>query len=114
MTLFVDAGALERHGPSGAVWSLPRGGDLDANVVVLQPGHAVDEHVNDEVDVLIVVVAGEGRVVVDGTSRDVAAGVVAHVPRGAARAMDATGVEPFVYVTVHRARSGLGIGPRRS
>src|SRR5437763_1458412 len=95
--------------PSGAVWSLPRGGDLDANAVVLAAGDAVGAHVNEEVDVVIVGVAGRGVVDVDGEESRLAAGCLVHVPKGTSRTIVADGDEPLVYVTVHRARAGLGI-----
>ena len=108
--MFVDSSRLDLDGPSGAVWSLPRGGDLDANVVVLRPDDAVGEHVNDEVDVVLVVVSGDGRIAVDAEMRHVRAGHLVHAPRGSVRSIRATGNGPLVYVTVHRARRGLGIG----
>src|SRR5436190_1713845 len=105
----VDVGALDRHGPSGAVWSLPRGGDLDANAVVLGAGRSVGAHINNEVDVVIVGVAGHGVVDVDGDGLHLSAGRLVHVPKGTTRTILASGAEPLVYVTVHRARAGLGI-----
>jgi quercetin dioxygenase-like cupin family protein len=107
----VDITALDRTGPSGAIWSLPHGGDLDANVVVLVAGASVDSHVNDEVDVLVVTVAGSGTVSVDGDVVELSPSIVVHVPKGATRQIRA-GDETLVYLTVHRARSGLSIGRR--
>ena len=109
----VDTTTLDLSGASGAVWSLPHGGDLDANVVVLHPGHTVDAHVNHDVDVLIIGLRGRGTVTVDHATFSVADGVVLQVTKGRTRAISATGDGPLVYVTVHRARAGLGIQPRR-
>jgi quercetin dioxygenase-like cupin family protein len=109
----VDLGALDLGGPSGAVWSLPHGGDLDANVVVLQPGDSVAAHVNAEVDVLVVGLAGAGTVTVDDAPHALGPGVLVHVPKHAGRSIAAGGDVPLAYVTVHRARAGLAIGPRR-
>jgi quercetin dioxygenase-like cupin family protein len=106
----VDAGELDVGGPSGAVWSLPHGGDLDANVVVLSPGASVAEHVNDEVDVLLITLAGSGRAEVDGDAHPLHAGVLVHVPKHTTRAIAAGDDAPLVYATVHRSRPGLGIG----
>ena len=107
----VDVSALDVvGGASGACWSLPHGGDLDANVVVLHPGDSVGSHVNGEVDVLVVVLAGGGFVIVDGVRRAVRRSMVVHVPKGLARSIVAGDDEALVYVTVHRARSGLAIG----
>lgn len=99
-------------GTTGAVWSLPRGGDLDANLVVLPPGEEVGEHRNDELDVLVAVLEGAGEVWVDGVAQPVGPHVVALVPRGSVRRISAGG-EGLRYLTVHRARAGLSIGRLR-
>src|SRR5581483_9627165 len=108
----VDLAGLDHGGASGAVWSLPHDGDLDANVVVLAPGDHVDEHVNHEVDVLVVGIAGEGTVTVDGEVLRLDASSIVHVPKGTSRSITGSAPEPLVYLTVHRARSPLGIGRR--
>jgi quercetin dioxygenase-like cupin family protein len=108
-----DLSGLDRTGPTGAAWSLPHGGDLDANVVVVQPGEAMAAHVNTEVDVLVVGLAGTGTVTVGAERHRLHAGVLVLVPHGASRAIDNGGAEPLVYATVHRRRTGIGIRPRR-
>jgi hypothetical protein len=40
----VDLLTVDRRGPDGVLWSLARGGDLDANLVHLAPGRAVCAH----------------------------------------------------------------------
>lgn len=46
----------------GALWHLAeQGRELDANVVRLPPGAEVGEHQEDVLDVLLVVLAGGGR-----------------------------------------------------
>ena len=70
----VDLGGPGGGGTSGAAWSLPHGGDLDANLVRLGPGDGIASHDNYEVDVLVHVLDGSGEVVLDGTSRSLAAG----------------------------------------
>ncbi|MDG2111081.1 MAG: cupin domain-containing protein [Actinomycetota bacterium] len=99
-------------GVGGAVWSLPHGGDLDANLVRLEPGGAIGEHVNVEVDVLISVQAGEGLLAVDGTQHRLAADRVALVPKGVSRSIEA-GPAGLTYLSVHRGRGPLDIGPSR-
>jgi quercetin dioxygenase-like cupin family protein len=111
-TTSIDTAELDVRGASGALWSLPRGGDLDANVVLLQPGASVGVHVNGEVDVLIVGITGTGEVFVDGDAHPLRPGVVVHVAKGAARGVEASSSGALLYVTTHRARAGLGIGPR--
>lgn len=110
----VDLAAIDCTGPSGAVWSLPHEGDLDANVVALQPGDAVAEHVNDDVDVLVVGVAGRGVVTVDGVGLTLDSRAIVHVPKGTARAIVPAGPDRLVYLTIHRARTPLRIGRRVS
>jgi len=106
----VDAGAVETSG-DGVQWSLEASTDLNANLVWLDPGHAVGEHVNDAVDVLVVVLEGCGRVVVDGAPHEVAAHVVVHVPAGTSRRIEADG-DGLRYLTVHRRRGPLAIRGR--
>ncbi|MFD0817374.1 DUF2249 domain-containing protein [Micromonospora zhanjiangensis] len=47
---------------TGAVWKLqPRERDLDANVIALPPGQAIDAHTGPDLDVLVHVLAGSGQ-----------------------------------------------------
>lgn len=104
----VDVGRLP-DGGTGTIWSLPHGGDLDANLVRLDDGTEIEEHVNDEVDVLVVVWHGTGTLTVGERSTDLRPGVVALVPRGARRSFRAApgGVD---YLSVHRRRGPMTIG----
>lgn len=97
---------------SGAIWSLPHGGDLDANVVRVEAGGAIDEHVNDEVDVLITVWSGSGDVTVGAESVGLEPGVVVGIARGQPRAIYA-GPNDLVYLSVHRRRGPMGIRSSR-
>lgn len=106
----VDLGAPQA-GVGGAIWSLPHGGDLDANLVRLDPDGAIGEHVNNDVDVLMVVQCGAGQVHVDGTCCELAADHLALIPRGARRSISA-GPSGITYLSVHRRRSPLEIGRR--
>lgn len=106
-----DLAPLLEAAGDGVHWTLVPDGDLNANLVRLEPGHAIDEHANDEVDVLLVVLAGAGHVVVDDRSAPVAALVLAHVPKGASRSIHA-GPEGLAYLTVHRRRGGVPITRR--
>jgi quercetin dioxygenase-like cupin family protein len=91
--------------PAGVRWRLDAGGDLNANLVSFPAGEGVGEHVNDELDVLMVGVAGAGAVIVDGAAHELRPGAAILVPRGARRATRA-GSGRFSYLTVHRRRSG--------
>jgi quercetin dioxygenase-like cupin family protein len=94
---------------AGAIWSLGQGGDLNANLVRFPAGRGVGEHVDEEVDVLVVGVSGVGVVEVDGQEHPLRAGTVAFVPKGARRSTR-SGSGDFAYLTVHRRREPLGIG----
>jgi quercetin dioxygenase-like cupin family protein len=107
----VDLEAVDRGGADGAVWSLPHDGDLDANLVKLGPGGSIAEHRNAELDVLVVVLAGGGDVTVDGVVHRLRPHHLVRIPKGARRSLRA-GPAGLVHLSVHRARSGLGIGPR--
>ena len=93
----------------GVVWSLPHGGDLDANLVRLRPGSEISEHVNDEVDVLVFVQSGGGELTIDGETHPLRGDVLALVPRGATRQVSA-GVFGITYLSIHRRRGPLRIG----
>ena len=92
----------------GVHWTMAGSEDLNANLVRLGPNRTMAEHRNDDVDVLIVVLAGSARLVVDGEEHRVGPGVLALVPRGATRMIraDAGG---SAYITIHRRRGPLGI-----
>ena len=89
----------------GPAWTR-RSEDLDANLLVFGAGEGVAEHVNAEVDVLLVGVAGEGVVAVDGRRLPLRAGQAILVPKGARRATLGRG-DRFAYLTCHRRRPSL-------
>jgi quercetin dioxygenase-like cupin family protein len=91
------------------IWALEESGDLNANLVRFDAGGGVEEHVNDEVDVLFVGVAGSGTVRVDAEEHALSAGTLVFVPRGARRSTGASS-DGFAYLTVHRRRGPLRIG----
>ena len=107
----IDLTGVSEAGSSGAIWSLRHGGDLDANVVWLRPDDTIDEHVNDDVDVLVVVWGGDGRLTSDGSSVPLRPGVVVHIERGARRSVVA-GSDGVTYLSVHRRRDGPSITRR--
>ena len=89
--------------PGGAVWTLEASEDLNANLVRLGRGRGVGEHVNDEVDVLLLGVSGSGTVVVDGEEHALKAGRLVFVPKGSRRSVRGAS-EDFAYLTAHRRR----------
>lgn len=108
---YVDLAPLLDAAGDGVHWTLASGDDLNANLVHLDPGHEMGEHVNDEVDVLVVVLAGGGHAVVDASTVELRPHVVAHLVKGSRRSIHA-GPEGLAYLTVHRRRGGLTIGAR--
>jgi mannose-6-phosphate isomerase-like protein (cupin superfamily) len=93
-------------GAAGAVWSLAEARDLNLNIVRFAAGDGVEAHINAEVDVVWVVVAGSGTAEVDGRQVALATGDLLYVPKGARRAIHATGGD-LAYLTCHRRRAGL-------
>ena len=93
----------------GVIWALKGSGDLNANLVRFDAEGGVGEHVNEEVDVLFVGVAGTGCVRVSGEEHPLSAGTLVFVPRGVRRSTGASS-DGFAYLTVHRRRGLLKIG----
>ena len=91
------------------VWTLKQGDDINANLVRFPAGSGVGEHVNEEIDVLVVGVSGTGLVQVDGCEHHLRAGTVVLVPKGARRSTKSESGD-FAYLSVHRRRGPLQIG----
>jgi uncharacterized cupin superfamily protein len=102
----VDLLALAGIGP---LWGLAST-DLNATLLSWPAGHELAEHVNAELDVLVVVLEGAGNVLVDGESHELAAGGAILIARGARRRIT-TGDGGLRYLTVHRRRGPLQIQP---
>ncbi len=100
-------------GIGGVVWKLPHEGDLDGNLVRLAAGRSIEAHVNDEVDVLIVVRSGGGALVVDRVPHPLGEVTIALVPKGVERSITA-GPSGMSYLSVHRHRDGLTVGVRQA
>jgi hypothetical protein len=109
--LLVDLGAVDTAGCSGAIWSLAHGEDLDANLVRLHPGHPIDDHVNDEVDVAVFVLSGRGELTIDGEMHQLRADAFVLIPRGYRRMM-CPGPTGITYLSIHRRRGPLMITTR--
>ena len=101
--------AASAAGRAGVVWSLRGSSELNANLVRFGVGEGVGEHVNDEVDVIIVGVSGSGSVEVDGQEHPISNGTMTFIPRGARRSIR-SGSEDFAYLSIHRRRGPLRIG----
>lgn len=108
-----DLGQLAQESDRfGLIWS---GGsdDLNVNVLLFARGDGVSDHVNAEVDVLIVCLLGEGEVSIDGFSQQLAAGHTIVVAKGATRSTLSKSPR-FAYLTCHRRRGGLQPAVNRS
>jgi uncharacterized cupin superfamily protein len=97
---------LGRSG-KGPLWGMAST-DLNATLLAWPPAHEVAEHVNEELDVLVIVLDGDGAAIVDGETHELAAGSAILIPRGARRRILA-GAPGLRYLSVHRRRGRLQI-----
>jgi quercetin dioxygenase-like cupin family protein len=93
------------HADARPAWSA-RTADLNLNLTVLGPAGRIEDHVNTEVDVLLLALEGEGAVMVDGSEQRVTSGQGIVILKGARRSIRCT-AERFVYLVCHRRRGGL-------
>jgi mannose-6-phosphate isomerase-like protein (cupin superfamily) len=104
-TGIVDLLAGEGRGP---LWGEATA-DLNLTLLSWPKGQGPSEHVNGELDVAYVIVAGSGTLVVDNEKSNVRSGQAIIVARGASRVLEA-GPDGIRYLSVHRRRGGLRIG----
>lgn len=97
---------------TGVIGSLV-GTDLNVNLVRLEANETLEAHVNTEVDVLLVGIAGAGVIELEAGSEPLDAGSAVYVPKNARRAIHA-GSQGVVYLTCHRRRGGLMPTVRRA
>lgn len=96
---------------SGAVWKLEvRDRDLDSNVIALPPDGVIGEHAGPDLDVLIHVLGGSGKLTTERGALDLEPGVLAWLPRRSVRQFSA-GPDGLRYLTVHRRRQALVLDP---
>ena len=110
-----DFEALAGHLPEarGALWKLAEPGrQLDANLVHLPPGQHVGTHAEPDLDVLLLVVAGDGIIGTTGHTLQLAKGTILWLPHGSSRSL-AAGDDGMSYLTVHRRRPGMRIKSRQ-
>jgi len=95
----------------GALWKLAEPGrQLDANIVYLPARQRVDAHAEPDLDVLLLVLAGDGTLGTVGDALHLASGTAAWLPHGSSRSL-AAGDDGLSYLTVHRRRPGMQIRP---
>ena len=110
-----DFEALTRVLPEsrGALWKLAEPGrQLDANLVHLPPGQHVGTHAEPDLDVLLLVVAGDGILGTTGHALQLAKGAIVWLPYGSSRSV-AAGDDGMSYLTVHQRRPGMRIKSRQ-
>lgn len=99
---------------SGAIWKLQvRRRDLDSNVIALPPGGRIEAHDGPDLDVLVDVLAGSGRLGTEVGEVPLVAGALLLLPRRSRRSFTA-GPEGLRYFTVHQRRQALSLQPTRS
>ncbi|MFB9830790.1 DUF2249 domain-containing protein [Actinoallomurus acaciae] len=92
---------------TGAVWKLQaRDRDLDSNIIALPAGGTIEAHTGPDLDVLIHVLAGGGRLATERGELDLTAGALVWLPRRSQRRFTA-GPEGLRYLTVHQRRQSL-------
>ena len=92
----------------GPLWGIAST-DLNATLLAWPARHVVAEHVNAELDVLVVVLGGTGRATVDDDAGHPVGQRAADPARGAQ--MHPGGRRGPAYVSVHRRRGPLQIAP---
>ncbi|OMC09906.1 DUF2249 domain-containing protein [Mycobacterium sp. SP-6446] len=99
---------------SGAVWKLQaRERDLDSNVIALPAGGTIDSHAGPDLDVLIHVLSGGGRLTTETGTIDLSPGALLWLPRRSRRQF-AAGPDGLRYLTVHQRRHTLVLEPLQS
>lgn len=101
---------------STVVWRLqPRERDLDSNVIALPPDGVIEAHTGPDLDVLIHVIAGSGRLETERGGTELSPGALVWLPRRSRRRFCA-GPHGLRYLTVHRRREALVLEapPRRA
>jgi quercetin dioxygenase-like cupin family protein len=101
---------LELSG-TGPVWGMASS-DLNATLLVWPAGHELQEHTNDERDVMLIVLEGDGVAVVDGREHGLVAGTALLIEKARSRSLRA-GANGIRYLSVHTRRGALQIEATR-
>ncbi|MGB3185792.1 MAG: DUF2249 domain-containing protein [Ornithinimicrobium sp.] len=98
----------------GVLWKLTmRERDLDSNIVSLPPGGGIDAYDGPDLDVLIHILAGQGRLTREAGVLNLQPGAVLWLPRRSRRQFDA-GPQGLRYLTVHQRRQSLVLDTSRA
>jgi quercetin dioxygenase-like cupin family protein len=104
-TIFDPRALLMSATHTGPIWSL-NSEQLNINLLRFGTGEGIPPHINNEVDVLIVIVEGEGALTLGDEERPIRAGEATLIPRGVRRAIRCTS-GALAYLSCHRRRGGL-------
>ena len=99
-----DIATLNFHS-SGPQWGEASEG-LNVTLLSWEQGKGVQSHVNAELDVCIVVIAGEGEARIDDEKLELRPGIALVIPRGSMRSIQSQS-ERLTYYSIHRRRPGL-------
>lgn len=98
--------------PAGVLWKLAEPGrQLDANLIRMPAGGTIGTHTEPDLDVLVLVINGDGVMDTAEGPRQLAEGALVWLPHGSTRSMTA-GRNGLAYLTVHRRRHGMQIRHR--
>lgn len=112
-TVNLDEVAASAGVRTGTIWTLKESDDMNANLVRFDTGQGVGNHINDEVDVLIVGVSGSGIVQVDDEEHALGAGILVFVPKGVRRST--WGITAgFAYLSIHKRRGLIRISRQQA
>lgn len=93
----------------GSVWQLEPGArDLDSNIIVLPPHDEIGQHVGPDLDVLILVLHGSGKLETELDTISLQPGSLLWLPRKSQRRFIA-GPDGLQYFTVHQRKPTFGI-----
>jgi quercetin dioxygenase-like cupin family protein/hemerythrin-like domain-containing protein len=106
LTALVNVAGNEGSGP---VWGTASE-ELNATLLEWRAGEGPPEHVNEERDVLVVVLAGSATVRADGDEHELTVGDATIIAKGRRRKIEA-GRQGVRYLSVHRRRAPLQIAP---
>ena len=108
--IFIDLAALSAAADgNGPLWGCALD-DLNLTLLCWDEHGQVAPHVNNEVDVVFIGVAGQGEVTVNGETFLLSPGKALLIAKGSERAVRSA-TERFSYLSVHRRRAGLMPAP---
>jgi quercetin dioxygenase-like cupin family protein len=98
------------HPPIGGPTWGAESEELNATILEWRPDQGTPEHVNDERDVLVVVLAGSAELAIGDRRETLRGGEALIIPKGERRRITA-GSDGVRYLSAHRRRPPLQISP---